>query len=663
MYFKDMKTGSFVLSIVMLLACVACATQRKLSRIQKGIAPQVTIAIANDTAYIPEISKHIPHRDTLTFIGDNGEELFIMHAIKDDEDGGMVANEILDAAVVTARFRNIAERNGKVDIIFQIRVPVAMRDENWQLRFYPDLFILGDSIRLEPVIITGSSYRKAQLKGYQQYERFLSRIVSDTARFINIHQLELFLQRNIPQLFAFKTDSTFVSDEMFATAFGVTEQQAVEHYTNKIARRRNRERIRNKEKYYNKYVRTPIITEGIRLDTVLSSNNEDFIYDYVQEIRVRPKLRRADVVLSGEIYEQDRKLYSIPSVDPLTFYISSVSSFADNKEHYLTRVIERKAEANTACYVMFAQGSTLIDSTLGYNREELGRIRHNLVELMENDKFELDSIVVSSHASPEGLFATNEKLSKARSNSISLYLKSFIDSYQDSIIRERGFHIDENGRVHRTERINVPFISHSNGENWGRLDWLVQNDTTLSQKQKDYYAETSSISDPDARERKLSESDAYAYLRTNLYPRLRTVNFNFNLHRRGMIKDTVHTTVLDSIYMKGVQLLKDMDYEAAIKILAPYSDFNTAVTYTALNRNLSAMAILSQLEATAEVNYMMALLYARMGEEQKAVDYYMRSCKQNKSFVNRGNLDPEISTLIKIYGLNKQDDDDYLLNY
>ena len=49
---------------------------------------------------------------------------------------------------------------------------------------------------------------------------------------------------------------------------------------------------------------------------------------------------------------------------------------------------------------------------------------------------------------------------------------------------------------------------------------------------------------------------------------------------------------------------------------------------------------------------------SRKGEIQKAVQLYMNSCNQNSSYVYRGNLDPEISALIKQYGLNKQDDED-----
>ena len=79
-----------------------------------------------------------------------------------------------------------------------------------------------------------------------------------------------------------------------------------------------------------------------------------------------------------------------------------------------------------------------------------------------------------------------------------------------------------------------------------------------------------------------------------------------------------------------------------------------------LDYNASAMAILQELERTPQVNYMLALLYARNNDDQKAVQFYLDACRQEKSYVFRGNLDPEIYVLIQRYGLNKQDDEDEL---
>lgn len=126
-----------------------------------------------------------------------------------------------------------------------------------------------------------------------------------------------------------------------------------------------------------------------------------------------------------------------------------------------------------------------------------------------------------------------------------------------------------------------------------------------------------------------------------------------------MQKDTIHTTVLDSTYMQGVQYLRDREYEKALTLLRDYRDYNTAIAYVSLDYNASAMAILQELKKTPQVNYMLALLYARNNDDQKAVQHYMDACKQEHSYVFRGNLDPEIYVLIQRYGLNKQEDEEF----
>ena len=639
----------FIIGALAALALAAsCSSQRKLAAIKRG-NPAASLVLGKDT-YVPEIKEAKVLRDTLRIKDDDGRELLLMKAIRDEESGDMVATETLDAAKITARFRNIAERHGKVDLSFAIIVPAAMQDSKWQLRFYPDMYILGDVERLDPVMITGNAYEKARLKGYQQYNRLLARIVSDTTRFVNVKALEIFLRRNIPQLYAYKTDSTYVSDEQFYTMYGVSEQEAVEHYTNKIARNLNDRRKRKAEEMYKKYVH--IENEPIRLDTVMRGANGDFIYNYVQTISTRPRLRKVDITLSGEIYEGGDKLYQIPESSPLTFYISSVSGLADQTEHYMTKIIERHADANTTSRIDFRVGKSNIDLDLGDNRRELGRIRRTLTALLENETFLLDSIIVTASASPEGRESMNWRLSRSRSESISRYLDEQIQDLRDSLERQGGLRFDEAGRRIRQESVRIPFISRYRGENWDRLNVLIDEDGYLTEGDKSRYDLLGRIPDLDSRETLLSRERFYSYVREKLYPRLRTVAFDFHLHRRDMVKDTIHTTVLDSTYMRGVRALTNMDYEGALALLRPYDDYNTAIAYIGLDRNQSAMAILSRLKPTASVNYLLAILYARQGDEQEAVRRYLAACRQEPSYVHRGNLDPEISRLIKAYRLN-----------
>lgn len=653
-----MKRIAYIfLAIAIPFVVVSCASQRKMKTLQSGtIRP--SLALTKEQDFIPDIRKDLKSQRDTFVVKDGDKEILIMKAIK-NEDGEMVAHDVLDAAVVTARFRNVAERNGRVDIEFQVIVPQSMQDSKWQLRFRPQMYILQDTLDLDPVIITGAEYRKGQLKGYQQYEKFLATIVTNPDEFVNWWLLELFIERNMPDLYAFKTDSTYVSDEEFASVYGVTEKEAIEHYTDDLARKANNKRMSRREKMYRKYVKVPIVTEGLRLDTVIQTLGGDFIYRYVQPIKTRPKLRKVDVVLSGDIYESDTKIYDIPMSDPLTFYISSLSAFVDNRERYLTKVIERRVEENTACYIEFASGSFEVDEKMGNNPGEIGRIKDNLMSLMQNEKFDLDSILVTSSASPEGTVKFNDRLSKLRSEGISEYFSKWMNHYQDSLERERGFAVDEEGNIIIQKRTQIPMIGRSNGENWQMLDRLVEKDTVMTEDEKKSYISYAEIKDIDQRERSLQSLGCYRHMREKLYPRLRTVRFDFHLHRKGMVKDTVHTTVLDSTYMNGVQAIRDRDYETALTLLRPYNDYNTAIAYLCMDYNASAMQILEQLDRTAQVNYMLAVLYSRRGEEQKAVECYVCSCSQDPSYIHRGNLDPEIAVLIRRYGLNTSPEDDF----
>ena len=650
-------------AVVALSVVSSCATRRKLANLMsEDSTANVQLALANEADYLPEMKNDLKaSRDTLTVKDDDGREFLLMKAVKDEETGEMVATEVIDAAKVTARFRNVAERHGKVDLAFQIMVPPSMMDTKWQLRFYPDMFVMEDSLRLDPVIITGGDYRKAQLRGYQLYDKFLSKIIQDTTKFIDLEQLEIFLQRNIPQLYAFKSDTSFVDENQFNSVYGVSQRQAVEHYTNKVARNINERRKSKRDAMYAKYVRVPIVTEGIRLDSVVVNTEGEFVYYYVQTINTRPKLRKVDVKLSGEIFESDKRIYNIPVTEPLTFYISSISAFVDNTEKYLTKVIERRATANTECRIDFEAGKSVIKTDYAENAYEINMISRTIASLLENKDFDLDSIIVRATASPEGSFTLNSSLAQKRSEAVSAYFSKYIESYKDSLKREAGFSMSFNGEEQKIEAaekpVDIRFTPRCIPDNWDDLDALVDKDVVMNPDQKSDYFSIRAESNPDVRESKMKNQAYYRYMKETLYPKLRTVKFNCYLHRKGMIKDTVHTTVLDSVYMRGVQELKDMNYAEALALLSPYDDFNTAVAYVGMDRNLNAMRILSKLEKTAQVNYLLAILYSRSGDFNNAVQHYVTSVRQNPSYRFRGNLDPEISVLIKQYGLNSEEND------
>ena len=649
---------NWVLVVVIAVLVWGCAAQRRISRLGKE---PVQISLPQEADFLPDQLSgiHFEHADTVFVKGEDGKDLILLKAIKDDETGEMVATDVLEAAIVTARFRNKAERAGKVDIEFQIHVPQSMMDRKWEMTLYPRMFILGDTVRLEPVLVTGRTFRDRQLRGYERYQRFLDSIESDSTAFVNHFLLERFLERNIPQVYRFRNDTSLVSEEEFAACYGVTEQEAVQHYTRQFSRARNERKVASKEEKFRRLVKVPVQTEGIHLDTLWQEGDGDFIYNYVQTVTTRPKLRKLDVVVSGEIRQQEKRLYTIPATDTLTFYISTLSTFVHDIVRYKTEVVYRRAEANTSCSIVFPVGKHEIRPELSRNADEIAGIKDHLQHLLANDTFDLDSIVVTANCSPEGSWATNAQLSGRRAEAVSRYFGNYMAQVRDSITRERGFSVDADGTIHREELGSVRFLSRSHAENWEDLDRLVEESPGLQDSDRERYAKVREIRDPDRREALLRSEKFYPVLRDSLYPLLRTVSFDFHMHRKGMVKDTVETTVLDDVYQEGLQAIRDRDFERAVELLAPYKDYNTAVAYLAMDRNYNALEILERQPESPEVQYMLAILKSRLGDVTGAVNSYLEACRKDPVYVSRGNLDPEISVLIKMYNLNRQEDDEF----
>ena len=666
--FSDRRTSWLAAGLTVSLVAgmvLSCGPSKKALKIMTG-ETQLGL-VGNDAPEADSIRPVKMMRDTLKVQDDTGRDIYLMKAIKDEDTGEMVATEILEAATVVARFRHVAERNGKVDLYFQVIIPGEMRDSKWQVRIQPTLYDKTDSIRLDEILVTGERYYKMQLRSFEQYERLLQSILTDTDLIARKREIEVFLERNIPEVYAWKLDTTFVSDETYETMYQVTFQEVIDHYGLRISNLRKHMNDRRKQKaermqraLYEKYPNLMGV-KSVRLDTViLDEEHGDYIYNYVQTVNTKKGMRSVNVVLDGGIYQEGVKLYDIQRTQPYTFYISSTSALYQPGEKYLRKIIERKASANTSFNITFGTARTDIDLTLGDNEQELRQLKNILAQLMQNQTFDLDSVVITAGASPEGSASLNYTLSSKRGQSVSAFTDSFCSDFLDSLEREAGYLIDEDGTVRRDfKRVNIPIRSKAIGEDWRTLDKLMVDDTTFTEKEKGQYARAREIQDLDRREASLRGASFYTHMKESMYPRLRRVNFNFHMHRKGMVKDTVITTEPDTVYRNGLEALQNMDYKLAVKLLEPYKDFNTALALLGVDRNYAAYEILSREAETPSVDYLLAIVWSRMGDEQKAVQYYLRSCELNPSFVHRGNLDPEISMLIKTYNLNSFADDIY----
>lgn len=607
---------------LLLVMAASCSPYRKMQKIRSGEVAMV-LSVPDDEPVEEEEDSDVII-DSIR--GSLADEPIIMNAIRDSETGEMVATDVINASTVVARFRNVAERAGYVSISFDVSVPSGMSDSQWKLKLQPVMRIQEDTAFLEPVFITGQGYRAEQMRGYQRYNAFLASIIQDTTDFVKVGQLEIFLQRHFPETYAMKTDSSLVSEPLAENLFGVTQADALKHYTRHLKWHVNERKKARKSVMFGRYVKDPIPVEGVRLDTVLRENDGDFLYRYVHTFRSRPYLKKVMVTLDGELFEAGKSIHRFPFPEDLTFYISTLSTMADYTPKYRMIILERRMYDNTKALIDFEKGSAVVDTALGDNASELRRVRRCIEEVLAHEEYTLDSLVIRASCSPEGSYSQNLRLSSARSKAIRDYIGDFVpNEWRDSL---------------KTSQI---------AENWDQLIRLVENDTVMAPASRRRILETvSDLDDPDAAERLLARMPEYRYLREKVYPKLRSVSFDFHLHRAGMVKDTVHTTELDTVYMAGLQALKDLDYKKAVEILRPYDDYNSALAFMSADYNHTALDVLGRLDdKDARVCYLKAIVLSRLGVGDEAMKYFELSLAYDPYLEHRANLDPEMHELVK----------------
>lgn len=624
--------GKYLLA--MSLAVAGCAGGSKLAKVQKeGITAIVAAGSLDDLEGIAAVADTVSAPQVVEVEDLQGNRI-VMNAVKDEETGEMVATEQLDEIVVTAKFRHVAERNWYVDLVFELSVPEQLQKRRWQVRFTPKYFVLDDTLSTDRIFITGKRFRRVQNWEYDMYRNYSGKIVPEEM-----------------------ADSVFTRKrlvERFVERGGVPEEAAV-HYRKRFLEKINANRAAAQDAVYDRFVTDPFPDGGVRLDSVVRDRQTGEIrYHYVQSVKTRPALKRVDMVMEGEIYTNGRKLCNLSGTAPITFYISSISSFADQTERYMKKIVYRDLHIATSYNIEFRKGKWDIDPGFSLNGKELASIRRNISQILDNEDYAMDSILIVASGSPDGTVRVNERVSANRGASIKNYVSDYVRHYMDSASRS-VWNINEDKNYREEERsgedFNVENISVSSlAEDWDSLRRLIEKDTLLADKESILGVFT--MEDLDAREAALARMEGFGHIVEEIYPKLRRVKFNFKLHRKGVVKDTVHTTQLDTTYMNGVKALVERDYKLAVTLLRPYRCYNTAVAFVCMDYNRSALEILLELPRDARRDYMLAVVYGRLGDETLAVQHFLNAVEQDVAMRHRGNLDPEISALIKKYGIN-----------
>ena len=376
------------------------------------------------------------------------------------------------------------------------------------------------------------------------------------------------------------------------------------------------------QRAFERFVKHPY-PQGVRLDSIVEGAR-DLSYYYSQEVPTRSEGKTMLLTLHGAVVALDGSRYDLPPLDTLRYHISSMLSFADTTTRYVTKVIEKYVVVNDRNYLSFRVNDTRIIDTLGDNAAQLARIESLMEELVEQREFHVDSIVLTASASPEGSYAQNERLARGRAAALKQRLGQRFGRQVDTLLCVRWV-----------------------AEDWVELERRIAADSTIAERET-ILGLLRTIGNPDRREAELRRRfpKQYRDIRERLYPLLRAVNFKYDLRRVGMVKDTIHTTVPDTLYARGVELLNERKYNAALRILRPYEDRNTAVAMLSLGLDEQAYEVLCRLKEEATVEYLKAVACTRTGRIEEGKAAFRRACELQPNFEYRGNLDPEIRELI-----------------
>ena len=377
------------------------------------------------------------------------------------------------------------------------------------------------------------------------------------------------------------------------------------------------------ERAFARFVKYPY-SEGSRLDSIVQHPGH-ISYYYSQEVPTEETSRKMLITLRGRVEGLDDSAYTLPPSDTLTYTVSSLLSFLDTLPRYRIRVIDKYVTVNDRYSLSFRTGDARLVDTLGDNARELARIAALMERIVTQREFHVDSIVLTASASPEGRRTLNERLSRARAEALRSYLAGCFGRRADRLLTIR-----------------------SAGELWPELTARIARDDRLAHRDE-ILGIIRRVGDPDRREEEIRRRypAEYACIRAEHYPALRAVKLRCHLRRVGMVKDTIHTTELDTAYLRGRQLLEKRKYAQALYVLHDYRDRNTAIALLSLGQDREALRILEALPATAISEYLRAIACSRLGRKAEGRRHFLEACRRDERIEYRAALDPEIDELLK----------------
>ena len=141
---------------------ISCTTERRLARVRIS-QPQMKETVA-------DTGKQLPGQ--IAWTDDKGEEHLVKQVSHDSVTGENMTLIELSEVTVMAKSKQVAERNGKINLDFLVTVPGELINNKWQVQLTPVAYKPSDTLYLDKIFLSGADFAKMQEKGYMRYRAF-----------------------------------------------------------------------------------------------------------------------------------------------------------------------------------------------------------------------------------------------------------------------------------------------------------------------------------------------------------------------------------------------------------------------------------------------------------------------------------------------------------
>ena len=174
--------------MLLLLLILLCGCSRRFARLRRSGDVRVQVSMPSRRR-TPEPAA-APQGDTtaasgpITFTTEDGRELRLVPAAYDDRLQESVMNLRIEQVTISVNnIRNVAERNGKIDLEFSVTLPRELLDDQWRVELEPVLCTRQDTFSLHRLLFTGERFRRLQRQDMARYDRYLHSIVDSADYF------------------------------------------------------------------------------------------------------------------------------------------------------------------------------------------------------------------------------------------------------------------------------------------------------------------------------------------------------------------------------------------------------------------------------------------------------------------------------------------------